>query len=62
MHYEEKSNLDYKVYLKENQFYDTPYLPKDKKYISALINYIDSSFSYTFKRVSSGILYIPERT
>ena len=49
MHYEEKSNLDYKVYLKENQFYDTPYLPKDKKYISALINYIDSSFSYTFK-------------
>ena len=49
MHYEEKSNLDYKVYLKENQFYDTPYLGKDKKYISALIKYIDSSFSYSFK-------------
>lgn len=49
MHYEEKSNLDYKVYLKENQFYDTPYLGKDKKYISALIKYIDSSFSYRFK-------------
>lgn len=49
MHYEEKSNLDYKVFLKENQFYDTPYLPKDKKYISALINYIDSNFSYTFR-------------
>lgn len=49
MHYEEKSNLDYKVYLKENQFYDTPFLGKDKKYISALIKYIDSSFSYRFK-------------
>lgn len=49
MHYEENSNLDYKVYLKENEFYDTPYLEKDKKYISALIKYIDSSFYYTFK-------------
>lgn len=49
MHYEEKSDLDYKVYLKENEFYDTPYLPKDKKYISALINYIDASFAYSFK-------------
>lgn len=48
MHYEEKSNLDYRVYLKENEFYETPYLPKDKKYISALIKYIDSDFSYTF--------------
>lgn len=48
-HYEERSNLDYQVYLKENQFYDTPYLPKDKKYISALIKYIDSYFSYNFK-------------
>lgn len=48
LHYEEKSNLDYRVYLKENQFYDTPYLPKDKQYISALIDYIDADFSYTF--------------
>jgi len=48
LHYEEKSNLDYRVYLKENQFYETPFLSKDKKYISALIKYIDSDFSYSF--------------
>lgn len=48
LHYSENSNLDYKVYLKENNFYNEPYLEKDKQYISTLIDYIDSTFNYSF--------------
>lgn len=48
LHYVEKSNLDYKVYLKDNDFYDTPYLGKDMKYVSSLIDYVDADFDYSF--------------
>lgn len=49
LHYSENSNLDYKVYLKENNYYEEEYLGKDRQYISTLIDYIDASFDYTFK-------------
>ena len=50
LHYSETSNLDYRVYIKESEFYpNTKYLPKDKVYISSLIDYIDTDFYYTFK-------------
>ena len=50
LHYSETSNLDYRVYIKESEFYpNTKYLPKDKIYISSLIDYIDTDFYYTFK-------------
>ena len=48
MHYSDSSELDYNVYLKDNDFYTTPYLPKDRAYISTLIDYIDASFNYDF--------------
>lgn len=48
MHYSDSSELDYNVYLKKNDFYTTPYLPKDRVYISTLIDYIDASFNYNF--------------
>ena len=44
--YFEDNNIDYKVYLKENAFFDTKYLDKDKTYITSLIDYIDISFDY----------------
>jgi len=44
----ESSNLDYKVYLKENDFYDTPYLTKDMAYIASLIDTINIDFNYLF--------------
>lgn len=47
--YEEKSNLDYKVYLKENDYFNKDYLDKDLQYIASLINYIKVNFDYTFK-------------
>ena len=44
--YRETSNVDYKVYLKENSYFDTPYLGEDKVYITSLIDYIDVDFFY----------------
>ncbi len=46
--YKETSNLDYKVYLKENEFYETPYLEKDMLYIAGLIDTINVDFDYLF--------------
>ncbi len=44
--YDEQSTLDYKVYLKENEFFGDKYLDKDKQYIASLIDYIDATFNY----------------
>ena len=46
--YTERSNLDYKVFLKENDFYESKYLGKNMSYIASLIDYIDLSFDYQF--------------
>lgn len=47
--YDEASNIDYKVYLKENNYFDSPYLGENKVYITSLIDYIDIDFSYDLK-------------
>ena len=47
--YSEKSNLDYKVYLEENDFYEQPYLEKDMLYVASLINKIQIDFDYNFE-------------
>lgn len=44
--YNEKGNADYKVYLKENTYYDQKYLGKDMQYIASLINTINADFKY----------------
>lgn len=48
LNYSEKSNIDYKVYLKENNFYDTDYLLKDRVYVASLIDKINMDFNYNF--------------
>ena len=45
VHYNEYSNLDYKVYLKENDYFGK-FLGKDKQYIASLIDYITANFKY----------------
>lgn len=47
--YEEIDNIDYKVYLKENNFFENDYLPKDQIYITTLIDYIDIDFKHNIK-------------
>lgn len=49
INYEEINEVDYKVYLKENNFFDKPYLEKDGIYITSLIDYIDVDFNYNIK-------------
>lgn len=44
--YRESSNIDYNVFLKENQFFDEKYLEQNKQYIASLIDYIDANFNY----------------
>ena len=46
--YQEKSHLDYKVYLKKNDFYETKYLEKDMVYVASLIDKVDVDISYLF--------------
>ena len=47
--YTENSNLDYKVYLKENDFFETGYLDGDSgdnQFIASLIDYVEGNFRY----------------
>ncbi len=48
INYNEQSNLDYKVYLKKNEFYDSEYLGKDMLYVASLIDKINIDFNYDF--------------
>lgn len=54
--YKEKSDIDYKVYLFDNNFFDAPYIEKGKTYISSLIDYIDIEMKYNlnFSELVSG--------
>lgn len=44
--YSETGNVDYKVYLKNNNYYSEKYLGKDMQYIANLINMINIKFNY----------------
>ena len=54
--YDQSSNVDYKVYLKPNDYYKEPYLDKNMQYIANLINDVDVNFSYNFS-VNQSINY-----
>lgn len=55
--YIENSNLDYKVYLKENDFFNTRYLEEENQYIASLIDYIEVNFRYELQASESGLNY-----
>ena len=46
--YKDSGSIDYRVYLKENDFYNEEFLPKGKSYVTSLINYIDINYNYIF--------------
>ena len=48
INYSEKSNLDYRVYLKQNDFYDTEYMGKNMIYVASLIDKVRVDFKYDF--------------
>lgn len=58
--YQEDNSVDYNVFLKENNYFDKPFLEKNNTYITSLIDYIDATFSYKVnfnKKVSGSINY-----
>ena len=46
--YQENNDIDYKVYLKDNDFYEEKYLGMDHAYIASLVDYIDVNMNYNF--------------
>ncbi len=48
INYNESGSLDYKVYLKENDFYEKDYLEKNMIYVANLIDNINIDFNYDF--------------
>lgn len=44
--YKENAVVDYKVFLKENDFFGQEYLGKDKQYIASLIKHVEGNFKY----------------
>ncbi len=44
--YNENSDVDYKVHLKENEFFNNEFLDSNNRYIASLIDYISANFKY----------------
>ena len=47
--YNEEKNINYKVYLKENNFFEEEYLEKNQTYITSLIDHLEIDFDYDLK-------------
>jgi len=57
INYIENSDVDYKVYLKDNSFYEKKYREKDDQYVSDLIDYITATFKYKLTLPKEKISY-----
>ena len=44
--YQEDNDIDYKVYLKDNDFFEEDYIEKGKTYITSLIDHIEINYKY----------------
>ena len=52
--YQEDNSVHYKVFLKKNDFFETPYLDENKTYITSLIDHINIDFQYLINFSDSG--------
>ena len=57
IHYTEDGNIDYRVHLKENEFFDEEWLGKDQAYISSLIDNIVADFEYKLNMEASNVSF-----
>lgn len=55
--YTEGGSIDYDVYLKENEFYASPYLEKDQSYVASLIDKIIMNFNYEIDMDAEDVNY-----
>ena len=49
LEYQSTSDINYRVFLKENNFFNEEYLGMNKTYIASLIDYLDVVFTYNLK-------------
>lgn len=49
INYNEKGTVEYKVFLKENEFFQKDYLRENNQYIASLINNITADFNYVLE-------------
>lgn len=47
--YQENNDIDYKVYLKKNDFFDEKYLEKGRTYITNIIDHINVDYNYSIQ-------------
>ena len=55
--YNENSSIDYKVFLKENNFFDNDYLESNNQYIASLLDYIVADFNYKLSFEEKAVEY-----
>ena len=55
--YTEKSTVDYKVHLKENDFYEEEYLEKGQAYLATLIDTVEAEISYQLDMDAENVNY-----
>ena len=55
--YSEKGDISYKVYLKENDYYETPFLDENKSYIASLIDNFNINYTY-INTLSTDVEYV----
>ncbi|MBR2952663.1 MAG: hypothetical protein IKC43_06805 [Clostridia bacterium] len=55
--YREGGSIDYDVYLKENEFYDSPYLEKNQSYVASMIDKIITNFNYEIDMDTDDVNY-----
>lgn len=55
--YTEHGDVDYSVYLNDNEFFDEEYLGKNNSYISVLVNHIKADFSYALDMSANKVGY-----
>lgn len=57
VNYNESNKTEYKVYLKDNDFYKDMYLEEENEYISTLIDYINANFRYSLDLEEENVEY-----
>lgn len=55
--YDETSKINYKVFLKDNEFFEEDYLLEGKQYIASLIDYIKANFNYKLSLEDKDVEY-----
>lgn len=55
--YTETTQVDYKVYLKDNSFHDEEYLPSNQSYVAELIDYFVVDFDYVLNLAGEEALH-----